>query len=446
MNRRTVVTIVALGAALALVGRFIGRPSDPRPAPSGTPSSDRASRPSGTATVVVYDDGNPAPNRPVVFSDESGAVLASTKTARDGSASGPMTARGMITAANSTSTGHLVTITGVAPGERIVVGEQADEGGAGAMVCTAALSIATLFPKAARHVVSVGVNDAPLAGAKTPVALAVLERFIVDGKFRALARALDESGRPLAYAHVLVEGCARADGGPAGTVTATMPAWSTDFRTFTVVASGGDHGTLEGSIVLVPPGADGFALGQREAPLAGEAKLEFLAPRPLGTRAKTKLEVTYEDGRDHAAIEERRADLAEQTTVVLGDRLLPRIRDAIVDGQGTPRPSVRWTSARSLASADAIVARLAWPLSREHVWTILAPPDSVARRVVPALPDELAGWRPDKRPISVAVGAVETSFWSGYPDVKKQGLASLEDPPAADVVTIRSSATGELDL
>jgi hypothetical protein len=335
MNRRTVVTIVALGAALALVGRFIGRPSDPRPAPSGTPSSDRASRPSGTATVVVYDDGNPAPNRPVVFSDESGAVLASTKTARDGSASGPMTARGMITAANSTSTGHLVTITGVAPGERIVVGEQADEGGAGAMVCTAALSIATLFPKAARHVVSVGVNDAPLAGAKTPVALAVLERFIVDGKFRALARALDESGRPLAYAHVLVEGCARADGGPAGTVTATMPAWSTDFRTFTVVASGGDHGTLEGSIVLVPPGADGFALGQREAPLAGEAKLEFLAPRPLGTRAKTKLEVTYEDGRDHAAIEERRADLAEQTTVVLGDRLLPRIRDAIVDGLGS---------------------------------------------------------------------------------------------------------------
>jgi hypothetical protein len=156
--------------------------------------------------------------------------------------------------------------------------------------------------------------------------------------------------------------------------------------------------------------------------------------------------VTYEDGRDHAAIEERRADLAEQTTVVLGDRLLPRIRDAIVDGQGTPRPSVRWTSARSLASADAIVARLAWPLSREHVWTILAPPDSVARLVVPALPDELAGWRPDKRPISVAVGAVETSFWSGYPDVKKQGLASLEDPPAADVVTIRSSATGELDL
>jgi hypothetical protein len=155
--------------------------------------------------------------------------------------------------------------------------------------------------------------------------------------------------------------------------------------------------------------------------------------------------VKYEDGHDHAELEELRDELPENTKVVLADRLLPRVRDAIVDGQGTPRPSIRWSATRSLASADAIVARLVWPASREHVWTIVAPPDAPARLVVPALPDDLAKWRPDARPITPAVGVVETSFWDGYADVKKKGLESLEAPPAG-AVTIRSSVTGELEL
>jgi hypothetical protein len=448
MNRRTVIGILVFGAALAFVGRYIGRKADPN-APT-TPSASasggaRPALPSGTATVIVFDDGTPASDRAVIFSDASGTVLANTKTAKDGSASGPMTARGMVTVANSASDGHLMTVMAVEPGERIVIGEQEDEGGATERVCSAALSIPSLHPNATHYAVSVGVNEVAAAGPGTPVALAVLKRFIVDGKVRALAFARDDSGRTLAYAHVLLDGCARTDAG-AGKITATLPAWSTDFRKLTIEASGGDHGTIEASIKLVPPGADAFSLGTREAPHAGETKLEFLAPRPLGTRAKTKVEVTYEDGHDHAEIEEQRAELPETTKIALDEKLLPRIRDAIVDGQGTPRPSVRWSATRSVASADAIVARFGWPATREHVWTIVAPPDSPARLVVPALPDAMAEWRPDSRPITVAVGVVETSFWNGYGDVKRKGLASIEAPPPADVVTIRSSATGELDF
>jgi hypothetical protein len=159
-----------------------------------------------------------------------------------------------------------------------------------------------------------------------------------------------------------------------------------------------------------------------------------------------KIEVSFEDGHDHAEIEEERRELAEKTTIALDDRLLPRIRDAVVDGQGSARPSVRWTATRPLATADVIVARFAWPATREHVWTIVAPPDSPPRLVVPALPDAMAEWRPDARPITVAVGAVETSFWNGYADVKKNGLESMEAPPTAEVVTVRSSTTGELEL
>jgi hypothetical protein len=446
MNRRTLVAILVAGAALAYVGRFIGRSAEPKPAPSATPSvSARPVLPNGTATVVAYDDGSPAADRVVVFSDESGAVLATTKTAKDGSASGPMSARGMVTVAHGTSVRHLITVMAVVPGDRLVVGEEEEEEGSAHVACRVSLSIPSVVPNAARHVVSVGVNDVAAADAKTPVPLAVLNRFVVDGKVRALARALDENGKTLAYSHALVEGCGRGDGG-VKTIDVRLPAWNKDFRTFTIEASGAEHATLEAEMTLMPPGADAFALGKSEAPLGGEAKVEILAPRALGTRGTMKIEVEYEDGHDHCEIEERREALPEKTKIVLSERMLPRVRDAIVDGQGTPRPSIRWTAAGSLASADAIVARLAWPASREHVWTIIAPPDSPARIVVPALPDELAAWRPDQRPITPAVGAVDASFWNGYADAKKKGIESLEAPPAADVVTIRSSVTGELDF
>lgn len=450
MNRRTIVAILIGGAALAFVGRYIGRSNPPVQTPGPGPSSSasagpRPPLPTGTATVVVFDDGNPAADRAVIFSDASGGVLSSTKTAKDGSASGPMTPHGMVTVANTANDGHLMTVMSVEPGERIVIGEQEDEGAATERVCSAAISIPSLYPNATKYGISVGVNEVPPAGPNAPVALAVLKRFVVDGKVRAVAFARDDSGRLLAYAHTLLEGCTRTDAGP-GKITATLPAWSTDFRKLTIEASSAEHGTVEASIKLVPPGADAFALGTREAPLAGGAKLELLAPRPLGTRGKMKIEVSFEDGRDHAEIEEERADIPEKTNIALDDRMLPRIRDAIVDGQGSPRPSVRWSATRSLASADVIVARFAWPTTREHVWTIVAPPDSPPRLVVPALPDAMAEWRPDKRPITVGVGVVETSFWNGYADVKKKGLESMEAPPAADVVTVRSSTTGDLEL
>lgn len=449
MNRRSIIAILIGGAALAFAGRYVGR-NDSKQAPGTAPSSSssgeaRPALPWGTATVVVFDDGNPASDRAVIFGDAAGAVLSSTKTAKDGSASGPMTPHGMVTVANSANDGHLMTVMAVEPGERIVIGEQEDEGAATERVCSAAISIASAYPNATRYGISVGVNEVPPAGPGTPVALAVLKRFVVDGKVRAVAFARDDSGRVLAYTQALLDGCVRTDAGP-GKIAATLPAWSTDFRKLTIQASSQEHGTVEAAIKLVPPGADAFSLGTREAPLPGSVSLELLAPRPLGTRGKMKIEMTYEDGHDHAEIEEERADIPEKTTFALGERLLPRIRDAVVDGQGSARPSVRWSAARSLASADALVARFAWPATREHVWTIVAPPDSPSRLVVPALPDSMAEWRPDQRPITIAVGAVETSFWNGYPDVKKMGLESIEQPPKADVVTVRSSITGDLEL
>jgi hypothetical protein len=398
--------------------------------------------PSGTASVIAFDDGKPLHDRTVVFSNVAGSILATTKTGKDGSASGPMVPGGMITVAHGTSVNHLVTVTSVVPGDRILIGEEEDEGGVGQVMCRLAITVPGAHPKAARLVVTAGVNDAEVGDPSKPVTVAVMKRFVVDGKVRALARALDAKGGVVAFSQAFAEGCATAD---AGTIATRLPAWSTDLRTFVIQPKGGEQGTIEGALVLVPTGSDGVSLGRHESLLGADTKLEFSAPRPLGTRAHLKLTVKFEDGRDRASLEERYTDLAEHTTLDLGARLLPRIRDAIVDGQGGPRPNIRWTATGPLASADAIVVRFAWPITAEHVWTVLAPPDVPPRIVVPELPEELATWRPDSRSIVPSVGAIDASFWGGYADVKKKGLASIEDPPEGDVV-IRSSMTGSLEF
>lgn len=451
MNRSTVIAIVAGGVALAFAGRYIGRSNqDPPTKPAGSASATSSvvtpvpvPPGSGKATVVVFDDGNPVRNLVVFFSDESGSLLASSSTGKDGSASGPMPPRGMITVAKTTSPRHLYTVTGVMPGDRVVVGEEEDEGGAAHVACRTAITIPSAYPKAARHVVSVGVNDSEVGDPTSPVVVAALKRFVVDGKVRAIARALDAEGKVLAFSQTFVEGCTSTD---AGAIKVKLPEWSTDLRTFSIDASGTEKGTLEAKLTLIPAGSDGFAFTTREAPIGAATKLELIAPRPLGTRGRTKLEVKYEDGPDRASLDERRENIPEQTKVTLSERLLPRVREATIDGQATPRPGVRWKSTAPLSSADAIVARLAWPESREAIWTIVAPPDSPPRLVVPALPEELASWRPGSHTIAPAVGAIETSFWNGYADVKKHGLESIEDPPKGDPIVIRTSVTGQLDF
>lgn len=442
MNRRTLALVAGGGVALTLVAGVVAR----RSATPFVPASSRAPYApsvSSRASVAVFDDGEPAADRVVVFSDQAGTLLASTKTARDGTASGPMDAHGMVTVAHGTSVRHLVTITDVTPGDRLLVGEEEDEGGVAHVACRVAATLPGAHPAAHHYVVSVGVNDTEVGDVRQRVSLAALERFVVDGKVRAIARALSADGQLLAFSQAFAEGCARGDAS-APTIAAYLPPWTTDLRNFTIEVKSREHGALEATVSLMPAGSDGLLLGKREAPLGPATSFAFMAPRPIGTRARSKLVVTYAGDASRASLEERRADLTEKTKVDLDERLLPRVTGAVVEGQGSARPSIHWKAAGTLAEADAIVARLAWPASREHVWTVLAPPNARSPLRVPALPDELAGWRPDAASISPVVGIIDASFWNGYADVKARGLASLEDPPDGDVV-IRSSETGVIE-
>ena len=457
-------------AVLAALPRYFRSPAPPPtaapPSASAAPSTPLASpgearvAVAGEVRVAVYDDGRPAANRWVVFHDAAGAVTSVAKTNRDGKAAGQTSGRadGMVTVADATSMRKLVTVVGVEGGDELVVGEDEDEEGAAVTACTARVRLPGLFPAATRFTVSLGVGTTEVGDLAKPLALPVLGRFLIGGKFRVLAEAYSASGEPVAYAHAWVDGCA-VDAAPS-TVDVRLPPWSTDYRPVDLEVSGAPHdgGALTASLSIVAESelGDRFDRGRRTAPVGAPALLHFAAPRPLGTTAILKLVVAYPDPLESSVLLERRPAMPSKVALDLRAQLLPRVSSLALEPSVDARPTLRWTvtpdaltsDASESASAlpDAVVARVSWPATRDNEWTIVAPPS--ARQVrLPALPDELAAFRPREGPITAGVALVEASAYSGFAEVRRKGLVPLGEVAAGtDRSYVRYSRRGALDF
>jgi hypothetical protein len=450
MKPRTIAMVMAGGVAAALAGRALLRPTAApthSQAPESHPPHSDVSRGDveGAAVAAVFDDGQPVVGAWVVFHDEAGTVTAAIRTGKDGTASSPVGSGAMVTVAYGTSIKQLFTVTGVEPNDRLVFGEEEDEGAPEEAACTARVSLPGPHPKASRHVLALDVGTTEVRDPRAPIATSVLERYIVDGRFSVMAEALGRDDEPIAFAHLSAPGCPE-DGGPADVI---LPSWSEDYRTFTldITAAGDDELTVFGELFMLGQETDRLGRGRRAAPLRGRTKLAFVAPRPLGTHAAYEVVVARPGTAERSVILERRQAMPERVDIDLRERLLPRVTDVRVDDSDTARPTVRWRPSDGAASADALVVRLTWPDTGEHHWTIAAPPDRPPRLAMPALPDELASWRPDGRALTASVALVEASFVDGFDDLKRRGLETLEDPPKTAAATVlRYSAVGGLSF
>lgn len=441
--------MVAGGAAAGALVLFVvlRRAPEERAQPAPPPSSLRLLPSGPNATVGVFDDGDPMANRWVVFHDASGAVTSAVRTGTDGKASSPVNPGASVTVAHGTSIRSLVTVVAVEPNDALTVGEAEDEGGADETRCTAVVSLPGRHPKAARYAVELGVGPAEISPDK-PLEMSVVDRFVKRGRFQVLAEAVDAAGVPVAFTHAWFGGCENDGGRPA--VPARLPAWRSDYRRLPVEVSGGggEAGTVEASMSIELGGPrDRFARGRREAALSERATLDFAVPRPLGERTKLELAVAHAGTRDRFVLEETRASMPEAFSFDLREQRLPRISGAVVEDASSARPTVRWRVAgdAARAKADVLVVQLSWPATGEHVWTLLLPPDGPQEVTLPALPEELASWRPDGRKATASVALLDASFLDGFAEVKRKGLAALEDPPDdADRVLVRHSVTGDL--
>lgn len=405
--------------------------------------------PRGRVTVTVYDEGSPASGRWVIFQDPEGAVVRAERSGADGKASADVAAGSMVTVALGTSLRALTTIAGVQPGDALTVGEAEEDESVAAVVGTARVRFPSAYPGAVAYTASLGVGATEAVDPTAPVPLPVLARFLVGGeKFAALGQALDASGAPLAYAFAWVPWDAAAK--PGAEVDARLGAWSRDFRTFEIALVNAPPGARAAEVrfAILAHEDDRFETRPARVDLSGgRGEATFHAPRPLGAEALSRVELAF-GGSDEAILVRREEVAAARAEIDLSAALLPRVSSATV--APTPlaaRPLVAWKVAGDAGGADALVARVAWPATREHVWTIVAPPGTTRLRL-PALPDALAAWRPDGRATTVAAALVDTSSYAGFEDVRRKGTQRLLEPAEDEhgASTLRASTTGDFDF
>lgn len=395
--------------------------------------------PTSHATVSLFDDGAPMAGRTVVFHDASGRVLTTTKSGADGKATGPMPSHGLVTVAYGTSLKQLVTIAGVEPNDDVLVGEKDnDEESTGDTSAIARIGLPGAHPNAARYAVELGVGTNSVLDAGAPVRLPVMRRYLDESRhFHVLGLALDADGGALAYAHASV---LAAD---AGDTDVKLPAWKTDFRQqrmrivhprgFTSVKADFD----------VHAGEARFD-HRESAPLHDpDTNLAFDVVRELGTSATYRVEVaTAGATSDRAILVRRDAKMTELVLLDLGD--VPRVSNAGLDDEDPAHPLLQWKIDGDTSRAHAIVMQVSWPITKDHVWTIIAPPTTKPGFQLPELPPELASEMP-KRGALAGVALVESSEYSGYADVKKKWIHLLSELPEEDG-TLRLSLTGHIDF
>ena len=401
--------------------------------------------PSGLVTVSVFDDGSPLPDRAVVFQDASGEVTASLKSGPDGKVASMLAAGGMITVAYGTSVRQLVTIVGVAPGDTIEIGEHDnDEEGAGDTAALARVTLPGSLDGGARYSVDLGVGAIePRQGVAR---LPVLRRFVgADGGFSVLGLAYRADGRPAAFSF-LETSLATPD---AGDVAVTLPAWRTDFQGIDLALGRleGDLHVTTGELTTIAKEQQFSRASARVDPSGeGMTKVHFDVPGPLATTMSYRLELGYGASNDRAVLVRRLAAFPDVVGVDLGTMLLPRVSAAHTEPTSEPaRPRLGWTATGGSNDADALVVQLAWPRTKEHVWTILAPPSSRAGLRVPALPEALRAWRPDGQPVQLSVALVDSTEISGYADARQHGVHRFSELPDRESA-MRISRTGEIDF
>jgi hypothetical protein len=375
-------------------------------------------------TVAVYDDGAPQVARWVVFHDASGAVMFVTRTGRDGKASSPSDMLpAAVTVASGASLRHLVTVLGVTAGEEVVIGEKEDEGGPGKIVATAAVELPGRFPEAAKHTVTLGLGT--IEARDLAVNVSVLERVVHEGHFAVLAEARGANDEPLAYSVAL------GDTSKAGPIV--LPPWTTEFRPLTITVPNAERAVRE--VAVVEGKNVRFDLAAR-----GD---RFLVPAPLASR-DALVEVDLVSGDDRSVAMRRVRLGAPEIRLDAAKDFLPRVSAAKLDPNGA-EASVSGDG----DGADAAVAKLAWPKTRDHVWTLVAPPPARGAPIripIPKLPPELGDWAPPATSeVLVGIALVESSEFASYADVRKKGIEAAKDPLEDDADgSFRWSGTGPI--
>jgi hypothetical protein len=412
---------------------------DASPGDAGAPPVDAGTTPDAAeaatlppvVTVLVESAGGPESGKTIVFSDSTGALIATDTTNALGVAAEAVPANSQVTAILGTADApNLVTVTGVQPGDQLTAIDTsqseavvdftlpptpADAGQVGAYEVHA--GVCSSFDDG-----NTGVLDLP-SGCVGP-----------QGTFPFLALADGESG-PIAFLAQNNNALA-ADGGtttlsPSGTWVQTMgtedvtvndlPSDSFPIISYSEVASGlpfpssdEEPETMDAgfeSTFSTHPGYPDFVQTEVQTQTAGDGNsvmvLAVANRAPAPTIASPSGSVSFD-----------------------GSEFLPTITDASIDTTDPIRPSVTWTPSSPLTAAVATFVSIQWNDQTDAgdelsgTWTLVVPASQTTVRL-PALPDAAS-----------ASGPSVTSTWP----VTNPTVAAAGGPGFISYAAVRATA------
>jgi hypothetical protein len=401
--------------------------------PEAAPTVDAPAE-AGPAPVVVTVVGalGPESSIAVVWSDASGAFLATTTTDATGSTS-MLASGGMVTALLGTSSSpSLYTITGVEPGDALVIvdwNSLALLPGAGQYLSFSnTVSFTSLPPSLPGATSSVQF----LAGANcsneydTPITLPAQLTLVAGGyngleptcigvgpvgtsygaAYPALVEADDVDGNFLAFAFAKNNGLTQVDDA-GGLDVAVGGAWSTATTNQALLVENASDAnpwsfySEAANGVLVPLSTQPPPSVASDASVpAGET---FFATHP-GFADFVQAEIGNGVPGGFAMIATRApAPSANGTTTMDANQIgsIPIVSGTSVDTTDAARPDIVWTGTSApLSGATALVAMASWSGSdseggsQSGSWTVFAAAGAQSDIQVPALPASLAAWAP----------------------------------------------------
>ena len=349
----------------------------------------------GPVTITVLAEQGPVQGIDIVFTDPDGAVVSQAVTDALGQASEDLFAGSGVTIAVMGG-GSYITITwaGVEPGDDLVWRfDPPTPTEVGAL----SASLPEAHAEATHYEVELGCHAANTDDPNNPVTATITSDCLgSDENIDLIALALDDSNTAVGYS--------ASAGVPAvvdGTTSVAFDVWQSALDPFTI------------TLANAPPGIGGagfephFRIDGLDFRAAGDGGTGFVDG--TGTIeggyfqgiAIDQLQYsvfiglgTEEAPEGIAVLLVGHPDAPASATHDLGQLLLPGISAAAMAGDDG-RLSLSWTATGSFAAADGAMVMSNWAEgSSPHLAFLMLPPDATSPYLLPALPDELAVFRP----------------------------------------------------
>jgi len=428
---------VAFAALLAACGSGSSDGTTPTP-PASPPAPTR-----GLVGVRAFSNPDrPAVGVDVVFGDASGAVLQHTQTDASGLASFTMDAGGMVTLLvrnpDNEDAPSLQTITDLRPGD--VVQTYASSTSSASVPRLGSVQIDFPERRVPSGTVAIQIDLGCQSRYLYPAYGDRLQGYVVDvyqycaqpaGALDISVTALNGDFVPLAFST-----CKGIVLNPAGKTPAHFTTgWRTDFRKFGI-----EYTNVVAGMTRLLPSVTPVHEGTSRGPYQG-ANVEVAAGES-GTRT-----IRYPDLAEALAFgvellpaanayngplivyQRYFPDLPESARVDFATDVPPLVTNVALTDGTTVRPGATWSAPADLPNVDLGSFNIDWQVGRYNYayWSVAFPPGAQPPLRVPALPEELAAFRPPPDPQRLRLSGVSLesdSTVSGYHEFLAAPLAS----------------------